>query len=436
MMQDERPDFEGRSQKTRIIVAIHRGEKPGNIAARHGLDAGQVRRIHNEICGRPCPHKNHPQPEPEPEPEAPKSPVRAVPALDPQERAEPKWWETYPALDDYDDPPPPLLTRDDGHPLIPGEGHVEIVGAWGSAKSWIAQRIAVEALNKYRPVVYLRLEGHQRGLHQRLRMLGATDDAIRDPERFRSVTIDYLAEHREWAEWFAAPHGLIIIDTVSRAGGSGNDAAEAEAWLAANVTRFTDRGCLVVAVDHVAKHFADDLVAMSSRGSSAKTAAADYALHVVGHRKHGKRPVSTCWGPNHGGYVHLYVAKADRHGHIDTDGEHGAIATVKGDHDPATGGFRLSIDPPDADASADDKATSADRPDPTGAVLQLLADKAPAKLTQRQIVAAVHKPHVFTKTGIEDAIAHAVELSLITREDGPRNSYLHAIAATGRSLLP
>ncbi len=414
-----------------IVEALHNGEKRGTVAARFGLTAGQVRSIHKSACGADCPHKTQPappRPEAEPLPEPP--PLRVVAANERDEPDhEPTYWEMFPAWGDYPDPPPPLLTRDDDHPLIPGEGHVEILGAWGSGKSWLAQRATVEALHAGRRTVYLRLEGHQRGLHHRLRMLGLTDDVIRDPDRFRSVTLDYLFEHREWSEHWLT-EGVLIIDTVSRAGGSTNDADEAEMWLSSNVTRFTDRACLVVAVDHVAKHFADDLVAISSRGSSAKSAAADFALHVVGHRKHGKRPVSTCWGPDRGGYVHLYIAKPDRHGHIDADGPHGAIATVRGGYDLATGAFRLDIGP---HAQTDDPATG-DPADPTGPILAVCA--ATDGLTTRQIIARVHKPGVFTKTAIQDTLLVAVELALITREDGPRNSLKHSITETGRSLLP
>ena len=403
------------------------GETPKAVAERYGLSAGHVRRISAEARqgGRSKPQRalrivepdeTEPLPTPDDEP-------------DHEPDHEPTYWETFPAWNDYPEPPPPLLTRRDGHPLIPGEGHVEILGAWGSCKSWLAQRITTEAVHTERRTAYLRLEGHKRGLHQRLRMLGLTDDAIRDPDRFRSVSIDYLFEHRSWSEeWLTG--GVLIIDTVSRSGGSTNDADEAEAWLADNVVKFTDRGCLVVAVDHVAKHFADDLVAMSSRGSSAKTAAADFALHIVGHRKHGKRPVPTGWGPDRSGYVDLYIAKPDRHGHIDADGAHGAIATVRGDWDMATGGFRLTIDP---HAQTDD-TDSAVPADPTGAILAVCA--ASPGLTTRQIIASVHKPGVFFKTAIQDSIIAAVSRDLITRQDGPRGSFLHTITDIGRGMLP
>ncbi|MCY4666111.1 MAG: AAA family ATPase [Acidimicrobiaceae bacterium] len=344
-----------------IADMLHDGQSPKAVAERFGLHAGSVRRAHERVCGSHsgCPHLPTAPKQSKSKP-TPTGPRLRIVDNEPDDDTEPVYWETFPAWDDYPDPPPPLLTRDDGHPLIPGEGHAEILGAWGAGKSWFAQRATVEAVQAWRQVVYLRLEGHQKGLHHRLRLLGLTDDKIRDPNLFRSVTIDYLFEHQRWSEQFLCPRGVLIIDTVSKAGGSTNESEKAEEWLAENVTRFTDGGCLVVSVDHVAKHFADDLVAMSSRGSSAKTAAADFAIHVVGHRKRGKRPVPTCWGPSHNGYVDLFIAKPDRNGQIDTDGAHGAIARVRGYHDPATGGFRLDIDPPTDDDDKPEGPTPAD----------------------------------------------------------------------------
>ena len=392
--------------------------------AKHGGDRWLVKQLDAEISARRCASEAL-----EPATAQPvRQPLRVVanePEAEPER--EPIWWEAFPPWGDYPDVPPPLLTRDDGHPLIPGEGHVEILGAWGSGKSWLAQRCAVEALRAGRPTVYLRLEGHQRGLHQRLRMLGLKDDVIRDGDRFRSVCADYLPEHRRWAErWLAG--GVLVIDTVSRAGGSTNEADEAEAWLAANVNQFTDRGCLVLSVDHVSKNFPDDLVAMSSRGSSAKTAAADFALHVVGHRKHGKRPVPTCWSPGSAGHVKLYVGKPDRNGHIDADGPHGGLATLRGGYDPASGAFGLRIDAPEAEAADNDS-----RAEPLGAILAAAA--ATPGLTARQLARKAIAAG-FPQRRSSEAVSAARDDGLLRGTPGPRGSIAHVVTPLGSAMLP
>ena len=388
-----------------VAIALHKGETAAEVAARLGVTAATIRRRHAAACGS---HTDceHVAPTPQPKPSKPKRRLRAV-DNEPDDDTEPTYWETFPAWDDYPDPEPPLLCRDDGHPIIPGEGHTEIMGAWGSAKSWLAQKATTAALRAWRPVVYLRLEGHQKGLHHRLRMLGLTDDVIRDPERFRSVTIDYLFEHRRWSKQFLCPRGVLIVDTVSRAGGSTNDADKAEEWLADNVDDFTKGGCLVITVDHVAKHFADDLVAMSSRGSSAKTSASDFAIHLIGHRKHNKRPVSTCWGPNHDGHVNLYIGKEDRHGQIDADGKHGALARVRGYHDPATGGFRLDIDPPTPE---DDKTEG---PTPADMVLTALDILTTTDGLNYGDLCRLLRVEGLAKNKAEGAIANAITLGYI-----------------------
>ena len=58
------------------------------------------------------------------------------------------WHEPLLPVDEYPDPPPALVYRTDGPPVIPGHGKVMVMGPRGSGKSWIAVHIAAAALNR------------------------------------------------------------------------------------------------------------------------------------------------------------------------------------------------------------------------------------------------------------------------------------------------
>lgn len=340
---------------------LHSGESVAAVAERHGVSAAQIRRRHQTACGShsECEHlpapakpaaKPPPRPrlrvvsnEPNPDWEAGHEPFDAGP-----------WWETLLPVDEYPDPPPPLVVRTDGAPVIPGTGFVTVIGPRGSGKTWMALRIAADALQAGRRVVYFRSEGTRANLQMRLHTLGANPRTLLDDDKFRSIPRDqldnFLVNHSEWAH-----SGVIIIDTIAAAGGTTNDTTEAQQWYDFTIARFVDEHTLIVGIDHTAKKIPDDVLAITSRGNSLKDDKADLVLFTDGYTGKAKKLTKTTWSKNKNGHFHLVVAKPHRDGDIDSD-DTNRIATVHGYHDPATGLLRVTIDPPAADTPSNDKA--------------------------------------------------------------------------------
>ena len=251
------------------------------------------------------------------------------------------WWEQV--SDEsftQGEAPEPALKRTDGKGICPSIGFVEIMGPRGSGKSWIGLMIAAEALKKGRRVVYIRGEGSLASLLERLVLLDASKEILKDDGSFRSVRDfgAFIDSHEGWPD-------VLIIDPAASTGAATNDAAEAEMWLSKAVRPFTDDG-LVVSIDHTAKRLNADVMTIDSRGSSAKTAHADFALFVHAYSGSGTGTYKTTWTRDRSGYLHLLVAKGDRDGWYDADEEEGnRIAIVRGSHSEEFG-FQLVIEPP------------------------------------------------------------------------------------------
>jgi AAA domain len=192
------------------------------------------------------------------------------------------------------------------HKVLPETGVALLSGQWGIGKTFVAVDLATCAMfgtpfarhtvDRQCGVLWLAAEGEAEisdRLHaalearpevaglpvpfvwaDRFPLLLATD-AVKQFEHI-------ILAARERVEGLGAKLGLIILDTMAAGAGwdSENDAAEAQ--KAMNLLRKIARhyGCLVVAIDHYGKDQGG-----GTRGSTAKEAAADAVLALLGDRK-------------------------------------------------------------------------------------------------------------------------------------------------------
>ena len=297
MMQDERPDFEGRaSRDTRIVAALERGEKPGIVAARHKLDAGQVRDIYVAITGRhyhrpaavavPAPAPQRPAPAPDP-------PVQLVTKDYEPDGLVGQWWADPPDLDTEPDQPAALMETEQGRCLLPDGRFSVVYGGYESGKTWLALMAGALTAAQWRPVAYIDAEMSATAVYSRLRLLGGyggpDDGPCGDTDRFRYVAGDQLSPGAPWElaqqaiiDW-AAPQGLVILDTIGSLGGHTNNADEATHWHRQHVRPFLAAGLTVLGLDHDirSKSGQRDRSQHGSIGSAAKANLADFILQTT-----------------------------------------------------------------------------------------------------------------------------------------------------------
>lgn len=216
------------------------------------------------------------------------------------------------------DPPPTMLLRNDGVPLLYQHGVHAISGESESGKTWVTLVAAVQLLADGQPVVFIDFEDRAERVVGRLLALGAKPDDIRG--LFRYIRPDRALDPQTARD--LEPHlndaALAIIDGVTEAmtvhGFEINDNGDAARFYKLLPRWIADRGPAVVMIDHVVKD--PDKQGRYALGAQHKLAgldAASYIVKVVQPFARGKI-----------GVARIEVAK-DRPGHVR---EHAAGKTI------------------------------------------------------------------------------------------------------------
>lgn len=228
-----------------------------------------------------------------------------------------------------DAPAPDALRRTDGIGLF-YNGQVNLVfGDPESGKSWICLAAISEALSLGRRAVVIDLDHNgPSATVQRLLMLGAPEDALRDPERFRYVEPEdgqhLVAVVRDAAAW---PANVAMLDSIGELlplfGLSSNSPDDFTRVHSIVMKPLAMSGAAVLAIDHLAKN--TESRAMGSTGTAAKKrAVGGVSLRVN---------VVEQFVPGQGGAANVTIAK-DRHGGLRSN-------SPTGDKEPLAGTFRM-----------------------------------------------------------------------------------------------
>lgn len=219
---------------------------------------------------------------------APTSPAHATPpvagtsALQPQPDPDPtdndtantahddlrtSWWprSLEPVLSgEQTEPPPTVLTRDDGQPLWYAGKINGLIGESESGKTWVALLAVAQELNIGNRVLYLDFEDAAPGIVSRLRALGVDDDAL-------SAILDYCdpaeslhaAASGDLGELLTCrDYSLIVVDGFNAA----MTLLGLDLMSNTDVTKFfqlllrplAKTGSAVAYVDHIGKNAQDD----------------------------------------------------------------------------------------------------------------------------------------------------------------------------------
>lgn len=208
------------------------------------------------------------------------------------------------------EPPPCVLTRNDGHPLFYAGKVNGLLGESESGKTWVALLAACQELVAGRGVVYLDFEDTAVGIVSRLRSLGVTGEAL---ERLRYVSPDealHAAAAADLRETLAdAAPSLVVLDGFNAAMTllgldlvSNTDATHFAQRL---LRPLTATGAAVVTIDHVPKSKeARGKGGIGAQAKRAMTTGCAIAVEVV-----------TPFGRGMTGRLRLTVDK-DRPGHV------------------------------------------------------------------------------------------------------------------------
>lgn len=231
---------------------------------------------------------------------------------------------------DLPEPPEPQLGRrtDGVHLFYAGQVNW-LFGDPESGKSWLCLACVVEALNAGRRVLIIDLDHNGApATVRRLLDMGAPDERLRDPDRFRYCEPEDHAELcRVIEDCKAWRPAVAIVDSVGELlplTGASSNSPDDFTTAHSNVLKPLARaGAAVIAVDHLAK--GADSRAVGPTGSAAKRR----AIGGVSLRMKVKTPFT----PGRGGSAVLVINK-DRHGGLR---QHCPF----GDREPVAGTFKL-----------------------------------------------------------------------------------------------
>lgn len=341
----------------------------------------------------------------------PVAPVADVPLV-----ADLSSWATTdltPYLDGTWSPPPPaLLLRTDGQPLLyPGRTH-SIYGEPESGKTWIGLLACAQAIKAQRHVLVVDLESDPGDLTFRLLLLGCPGWMIAlylhhvSPQSAPTEAMDGPAFR---ATWYGVQYAVVLIDALAGAmslfGLDPKSDADVTTFYRGPMVSLTSSGACLIVVDHVIKD--PDSRGRWSTGSERKVGALTGAAISV--RSDRSQP----FGVGRRGQSEVWLAK-DRAG---------ALRGIGGDPDRRTGMQQIGtfildsqavgtsayvIPQPEAEESHADE------------VAQALADK---------IVAAVQRSPGSTKSAIKvdvggdknrstDAINRLIDDGILRQEAG------------------
>ncbi len=158
---------------------------------------------------------------------------------------------------DYLDPPPTMLRRTDGIPLLYDGAVHSISGESESGKTWLTLIAALQLVQAALNVVFIDFEDRADRVIGRLVALGATPDQIRD--HFSYVRPDRPLDDDGRAQLAPALHNasLVIVDGVTEAmtmhGFDLNSNADSALFQGLIPRWIADHGPAVVLIDHVVK---------------------------------------------------------------------------------------------------------------------------------------------------------------------------------------
>lgn len=210
---------------------------------------------------------------------------------------------------DYLDPPPTILTRTDGVPLIYDGAVHTISGESESGKTWLTLHAATQLLSTGDKVLFLDFEDRADRVIARMLALGAKPDQIN--AGFTYVRPDRPLDDTGRAQ--LAPHltgvRLVVVDGVTEAmtmhGYDLNSNADSALFQALIPRWIADHGPAVVLIDHVVKNKDDQ--GRFALGAQHKLAGIDGAAYVV--------KMLQAFGRGKRGIARVDVAK-DRPGHV------------------------------------------------------------------------------------------------------------------------
>jgi len=326
---------------------------------------------------------------------------------------------------------PTLLTRTDGVCLLyPGLIH-SLHGESESGKSLVAQYLAAQQIMAGHNVLFIDFESDAATVTERLLMLGATPQAIKEHFHYIRPEVDPRsagAEMPAWHAMLARSYVLAVIDGVTDSlgifGYSVKDNDDVAAWMRVLPKNIANRtGAAVAVIDHVTKD--NDSRGRFAIGAQAKMSGLTGAGYTV--------EVAEALGRGLRGVIVLRVGK-DRPGY------------VRGESGP----MRKSDRTQEAARVVVDSTQDPDRPVVTvepwrgsdGSAMVVRSFR-PTALMERVSEALEAAGEPLSRRQLEDrvtgkkehvTIAASVLVSdgYITREDGPRNAVLHRLVTTYR----
>lgn len=264
---------------------------------------------------------------------------------------EPTSWQPKPLdLDNSEEEPKPeFLPREDGEMLIYRGKVNALMGESESGKTWIALFAVQQALAKSQKVVYYDFEDSARGILNRLRILGASDDQLKNllyasPDE----TLTLAASADLYGSLTSFNPDLVVLDGVNAAmtllGLDLNSNTDATKFSQAILRPLKSQGAAVLTIDHVPKN--KDNRGNYAIGAQAKRADIDgcaISVAVVapfGRGQNGELKMTvTKDRPGHVRAISL-GAKAVGVAHLRSAGEDKVRIMIEGLRDKANGGFR------------------------------------------------------------------------------------------------
>ena len=226
-------------------------------------------------------------------------------------------WDNLP---DDEGPPPTIIERSDGKPLLYANKLNGVFGLPGGGKSWIGIIALFEVLGLGGRVLWLDFEDRPPTFRDRSRSLGQEPANHGESLKWLPPTIMEDAESQAFAAavaWVSAyEDGLVVIDAATQAGCPA-DGTGVEPWYVKHVDPWREVNAGVLLIDHVPKRNEDR--PEGPIGSTAKLGRVDGAALFVQGR---------CWTREKDGSLQLIVHK-DRQGHVGAKGDTVAIAVGK-----------------------------------------------------------------------------------------------------------
>jgi hypothetical protein len=305
---------------------------------------------------------------------------------------------------------PTLLRRSDGLTFFfYGGKRNEVHGPSEAGKSWVAQLVVQEVIERGETAVWIDFEDTPRAVVMRLLALGVDEATIianfryiQPAERLTDATVIDLR-----LELVSAT--LVVIDAANEAmtaaGLDPNSNRDIAAWYDTIPRLATREGAAVIVLDHVAK---DPQQRRGATGGGHKTAALDgasYALDVV-----------TAFGRGSKGLVRMTLGK-DRPGYVRGrfEGLHPTVAEIAFDGtDPDN--LIIEVNEPAATRDSEDW-----RPTHLMEAVSRFLEPLDEPASRRTITEAVKGKQAY----VVDAIDALVAEDFVKRSAGPRNAALH-----------